>query len=148
MAYWAGMIWSVSMLAPNFHALPRMTFGSVISPLPPSGGGSGRGARMHSSDPSRHVFQHLARVRDDAGDRARRGDRRVGQVDHRLRVAHAAGEVAVRGREADLAFTEHSHMPAKASTARRRRPGRARGKEDADQALLLGLDRDLMRRRR
>ncbi len=30
MAYLAGMIWSVSMLVPNFQALPRMTFGSVI----------------------------------------------------------------------------------------------------------------------
>src|SRR6266849_4575161 len=28
------MIWSVSMLAPNFHARPRMTFGSVTKSTP------------------------------------------------------------------------------------------------------------------
>src|SRR6267143_6566020 len=129
MAYLAGMIWSVSMLVPNFQALPRSTFGKVTLLLPPPGGGLGRGARNRSSNPRGHLLEHLARVCDDTGDCAGRGDRRVGQVDHRLRVAHAAGEVPVRGAEAHLAFAEHAHVAAEAGPARRRPPRRA-GREE------------------
>src|SRR3989440_10261405 len=114
MAYLAGMIWSVSMLAPNFQALPRMTFGKVMGTLPLPGGGIRGGGRSAwvSSPPAgrsarsagwgrstrhlrRQMLQHLARVRDHPRDRAGRGHGRVGEIDHRLGVAHAAGEVAV-----------------------------------------------------
>src|SRR5438270_13368177 len=101
MAYFAGMIWSVSMLAPNFQALPRSTEGNVMCrPRRPAlpgdrpyclqadvgyvGGFPTRGACppcAPSCDLGREVLQHLAGVRDDAGDRARRRDGAVREID-------------------------------------------------------------------
>src|ERR1700719_2741085 len=105
MAYFAGMIWSVSMLAPNFQDLPRRTLGKLmrVSCRLCTNVGYFRGISREcaqtrwarSRDARGQVRQHLARVRDDARDRAGRGDRRVRQVDLRLWVSHAAGEVAV-----------------------------------------------------
>src|SRR6266496_1377909 len=161
MAYLAGMIWSVSMLSPNFQARPRTTLGSVMpcrNPRAPAVGcfraaNKPRGPRVAafgspSSDLRRHLLQHLARVADDASDGAGRRDGWVREIDLRLRVAHAAREVAVRGAEADLALAEHAHVAPKARTAGGRRPGRAGGEERPDQSFLLGLDRDLVRGRR
>src|SRR5438094_812438 len=108
MAYLAGMIWSVSMLTPNFHALPRNTFGRVMSPphhvgrsVSRSETGWGRSTRHLR----RQVLEHLARVGDHSGHRAGCRHGRVRQVDHRLRVAHAAREVAVGGAQAHLSFS-------------------------------------------
>src|SRR2546421_8258179 len=58
MAYLAGMIWSVSMLAPNFHALPRMTFGKVMGTLPLPGGGIRGGGLAASS----HAWHRTPRL--------------------------------------------------------------------------------------
>src|SRR6266851_8774931 len=133
------MIWSVSMLAPNFQARPRMTFGSVTKSTP---------RRPPSRDPRRHLLQDLARVRDDTGHRTGGGHRGVGKVDHRLRVAHAPWEVSIRSRKANLAFAEDAHVPAEASTACGRRPSGSRRQEGPDQTFALGLDRNLVRRGR
>src|SRR3981081_1430221 len=110
MAYFAGMIWSVSMLWPNFHALPRTTLGNVTcaSPRRPRSASAVRarvGAGVSvagacppcafSCDPCWHLLEHLSRMRDHTGHGARRRDRGVGQADHRLGVAHAAWEIPV-----------------------------------------------------
>src|SRR5215831_437127 len=99
------MIWSVSTLSPNRQARPRST---VISSLPPGGGRSGWGGTSSSS--YRHRPHHLAGVRDLARDGAGGRDGGVGQVHERPGVAHAAREVAVGGREADLALAQHPHV--------------------------------------
>src|SRR5690348_13104954 len=106
------MIWSVSMLSPNFQARPRMVFGRVTGPAsePASAGSRGSaqplnaasaGTRGYSCQTGRHLVEHLARVGDHARDRARRGHSRVGEVDLRLGVAHATRKVAVGRAQAD-----------------------------------------------
>src|SRR3982074_3242575 len=120
MAYLAGMIWSVSMLAPNFQALPRRTLGKVTA-SPPHLVGRSRaqraGGEAHSGNPRLHVLQPLARVRDDARHRARRGHRWIGQGPRGFGVTRAAGEVAVGGAETYLALAEHSHVATEAGAA-------------------------------
>src|SRR5690348_5246022 len=113
------MMWSVSMLSPNFQARPRTVLGSVIGARSKP---ASAGTRGYSCETGRHLVEHLARVRDHACDRARRRHRRVGEIDLRLRVAHAAREVALGRAQADLALAEHAHMPTQAGAARRGRP--------------------------
>src|SRR4051812_39467932 len=108
MAYLAGMIWSVSMLLPNFQARPRTTLGRLMRcriPRAPAVACCGAANRPRapavavfgspSSDLGRHLLEHLARMADDAGHRAGCGDGWVREIDLRLRVAHAPWEVAV-----------------------------------------------------
>src|SRR6266508_859085 len=135
MAYLAGMIWSVSMLSPNFHARPRTTLGRVMA-APTRDSPDYRSSKRRG-----HLREDFGRVGDHAGHRAGRGDRGVGEVDLRLRMAHAAWEVAVGRAQADLALAEHAHVPAQTRAARGGRPRGAGGEERADQPLLLGLDR-------
>src|SRR2546430_15255287 len=158
MAYLAGMIWSVSMLTPNFQAFPRRTLGNVMAPnllLRTKAGNSARitcdcaqNRNPGSCDLGRQVLEDLARVSDHARHRARGRDRRIGEVHLRLRVPHAAGEIAIGGAQAHFAVTEHSHVPAQARAAGGGRPRSAGGEEGADEPFLLGLDRDLVRGRR
>src|SRR5438270_11231821 len=85
------------MLAPNFHALPRNTFGKLISPSHRVGRSVSRsetGWGRSTRDLRREVLEHLARMRDHARDRAGRRDCRVCEVDLGFRVVHAAGELA------------------------------------------------------
>src|SRR5438309_1393929 len=99
------MIWSVSMLAPNFQDRPRMTDGKVtdrhlvVCTLPTNSAPVTRlcahNRDLGSCDLGREVLQHLARVRDHTRHGARGGDRGVREIDLRLRVPHAAREVAV-----------------------------------------------------
>src|ERR1700674_2319593 len=140
------MIWSVSMLAPNFQARPRITFGNVMPfSLPLKGGGSGRGVRGCSCYLRRHFLQHITRVGDDAGHGAGGGHSRVGQIDRGFGMTHAARKVAVGGAEANIAFAEDSHVSAKARATGVSRPCRPGRKEYADQPLLLRLDRAFVR---
>src|SRR3981081_1921585 len=160
MAYFAGMIWSVSMLWPNFHALPRTTLGNVTCASPrrprstsavtarPGVGVSVAGAGppcAFSCDPCRHLLEQLSRMGDHTGPGDRRRRRGVGKVDHRLGVAHAAREIPVRGAQADLSLTEHAHVPAQTRAAGCGRPRGSAGEEDADQPFFLRLHRDLVR---
>src|SRR5215470_8753688 len=79
----------------------------------------------------------VLRMGDLAGYRARRSHRRIGQVDQRLGVAHAAGEVAVGSAQTDLALAQHSLVPTQAGAAGSRGPRAAGLQEDADQPLPL-----------
>src|SRR5438445_11480824 len=127
MAYLAGMIWSVSMLTPNFQALPRRTLGELKAPYLLLCTKTRNSARIThfcaqrrdcaSCDLGRQVLEDLARVCDHARHRARGRDRRIGEVHLRLRVSHAAGEIAIGGAQAHLAVTEHAHVPAQARAA-------------------------------
>src|SRR6266550_7392999 len=96
-----------------------------------------------SSNRGGHLVEHFAWMADNARDRARRGDRGVGEIDLRLRMTHAAGEIPVRRAEAHLSLAEHAHVATEARPTGRRRPRRACREEGADQAFLLGLDRNL-----
>src|SRR6266851_8736211 len=121
------MIWSVSMLAPNFHARPRITFARVTELNPRRELLSGE-----SSDACGHLFEHLSRVGDDSGYRARGGHRRVGQVDHRLRVAHPAWKVAIGRAQAHLTLAQHAHVATEAGAAGGRRPRRPGGERSEE----------------
>src|SRR5438094_5448219 len=158
MAYLAGMIWSVSMLTPNFQAFPRRTLGNVMAPnllLRTKAGNSARitGDGAHNRNPGscdlgRQVLEGLARVSDHPRHRARARDRRIGEVHLRLRVPHAAGDIAIAGAQAHLAVTEHSHVPAQACAAGGGRPRSAGGEAGADEPFVRGPVRDLVTTRR
>ena len=70
-----------------------------------------------------HESEKLACVGDHAGDRAGGGGRGTAQHDLGVLVAHAAGHVAVAGRQADLTVAEHALVRTRAdrATARHQR---------------------------